>query len=273
MPSHALSRARFLGKRIVLAVTEPPHWRDRPWADQVVFVCGCGHSGTSLLLRILAAHPAVYAPMAETKAFMATTPWPFLRDLRRDCLAAGKRVLVEKTPQHIRHMDRIRQAVPGARFVVMVRDGRDVTASITRRIGDPAEGLKRWVGDTLLSRRAEAMPDTMILRYEDLTEDAEGRIREVCRFIGIPFDPSMLDYHRTAVTWNGKDGSRKGSGQEGEEHRALRAWQLNQPIFNGTGQWRGDLPPEIVARLFDGVPGELMAHFGYVDDTSPSGTD
>lgn len=270
MSSHALSRARFLGKRIVLAVTEPPRWRDRSWVDQVVFVCGCGHSGTSLLLRILAAHPAVYAPMAETKAFMATTPWPFLRDLRRDCTAAGKRVLVEKTPQHIRHMDRIRQAVPGARFVVMVRDGRDVTASIARRVGDPAEGMKRWVCDTLLSRQAEAAADTTILRYEDLTEDTEGRIREVCRFIGLPFDPAMLDYHRTAVTWNGTDGSRKGSGQEGEEHRALRAWQLNQPIFNATGQGREDLPPEITASLFDGVAGDLMAHFDYVADTPRS---
>ena len=105
--------------------------------DHAAFICGCGHSGTTLLATILSAHPDVYVPLHETYAFFARRPgrlWRLWR-LRRATLRAGKRYLIEKTPRHINALGTIRREVRGARFVVMVRDGRDVTASFAEALG------------------------------------------------------------------------------------------------------------------------------------------
>ena len=52
---------------------------------------------------------------------------------------------------------------------------------------------------------------------------------------------------------------------EGSGHRALRNWQVNQPIFDGRGTWQERLSPEEQALFSDPAFRELMVHFGYPD--------
>lgn len=69
-------------------------------------------------------------------------------------VAAGTRRWVEKTPIHVRYLDKLFLLRPRAHVVMMVRDGRDVAASFKgrakpeRALEMVTHGAKRWVDDT-----------------------------------------------------------------------------------------------------------------------------
>ncbi|MEQ1901714.1 MAG: sulfotransferase [Devosia sp.] len=237
----------------------------------VGFVCGCGHTGTTLMATILSAHPEIHAAYRESEVFLH--PWftvqGRLRLLRSQWEASGKPWLVEKTPRHIRHLPLIRRTVPSARVIIMVRDGRDVTASIGRRErGNFKAGLDRWVLDTGLAAKERNSADVFIQRYEDLVADPEGAIRRICTFLGVEYAPEMLNYHEQPRLWYGKKRIEKTSGV-GKEHAQYRNWQVNQPLYDGRGRWQAELPAEIVAAFDTGKPRELMKVFGYAEDKPP----
>jgi len=237
---------------------------------QCVFLCGCGHSGTSIMARILAAHPAAHVPQRETEVFVrdkltAITPDTVRKVLAlfREAAASGRHVLIEKTPKHLYSIELIRRLVPGARFVLPVRDGRDVTASIAHRTADAAAGLDRWVRETGLVADERGRPDVHVYRYEDFVSDPTAIVSQVCEFAGLSFFPELLDYHASEQLWFREKSVRKGDGRSPAEHRSLRNWQINQPIFDGRGRWRDELQPEQLRSFESGPARHLMEAFGY----------
>ena len=57
---------------------------------------------------------------------------------------------------------------------------------------------------------------------------------------------------------------RAGSGREGEGHRAHRNWQVNQPIFDSSGQWRQYLTEVDLREITEGPGRKIMEAFGYL---------
>jgi hypothetical protein len=213
---------------------------------------------------MFASHPQVFIPLRETNCFLdageARARWTALR---AEAERSGRAHLAEKTPRHVRRIPLIRRLVPGARFVVMVRDGRDVAASFIRRTGAAAVGARRWMDDNRCARAAEGDPDVTILRYEDLIAGPEAALRAVCAFAGLPFAPEMLRYHETVRLWFGAPELAPGSGADGLQHVLLRNWQINQPLFDGRGAWRGLLGAEDLAFFEQDDAREMLEHFGY----------
>lgn len=234
--------------------------------DAMAFICGCGHTGTTLLATMLSVHPQVYLPYRETFAFRGGW-WPRVRNLHQlghEARAAGKRYIIEKTPGHIHRLEAIRRHVPNARLVIMVRDGRDVTASLARRYhGNFERGLARWVADTGIAVAEQGRPDVFVLRYEDLVGGPEAMLRRLCSFLGLPYLDGLLHYHTEAHLWFDQRTVEPGTGIGLSEHHRLRNWQVNQPLFDGRGRWRTELPPEFVRRFESGRPREIMEAFGY----------
>jgi hypothetical protein len=239
--------------------------RDR--LEAVAFICGCGHTGTTLLANILAAHPDIYVPLRETAAFCGHR-WRARRTaaaLLDEAVHSGRAVLVEKTPRHIRHLGRIRAWAPGARLVMPVRDGRDVVASLKERHGDARAGERRWVEETGIVADQLGKPDSLIYRYEDLVEDPERLVGKVCAFIGVEFRREIMDYHRTQRLWFGETKLRGDAGRTGEaDQNARRNWQVNQPIVDRRGRWRGRITEADFPRLLSGRGLRLMTLFGYL---------
>ena len=115
--------------------------------------------------------------------------------------AEGKSVAVEKTPRHVRHVDRILSWFPSARIVVMIRGPEEFllsykhkgdTKSAERR--DRAE--RRWhpIGVALLWRSylrhaMAAVTDhpasTLLVRNEDLRADPDRVLGVIQEFIGV----------------------------------------------------------------------------------------
>ncbi|HWV57097.1 MAG TPA: hypothetical protein VNZ57_06465 [Longimicrobiales bacterium] len=71
------------------------------------FIVGCGHSGTSLMLAVLRYHSSIYAIPRETNFAYASNPMAAMKRFDMRTVVAGKSRWVEKTPRHIRCMDRL----------------------------------------------------------------------------------------------------------------------------------------------------------------------
>ncbi len=196
-----------------------------------VYVVGCYRSGTTLLESLVACHPQVTGFGFETTLFTHVVPrrplppynaqrwakilephcgvrsWselpePLLEAFDR--LAArlarerGASVFVEKTPFHLFHVERILALQPEAKFLHVVRDGRDVVTSV---LGG-AFPLERWRhrrGVRLLA--ACALWEWMVfeglrvagrertrfhtVRYEDLVREPRRTLEGVAGFLGL----------------------------------------------------------------------------------------
>ena len=122
---------------------------------------------------------------------------------------AGGRLLVDKSPSYAASLDtllRAEQLFEGARFVHLARHPYAVLESFTRMrmdrmmLGgghDPLDVAEQsWLlsNRNLLDLREQIDPARYhLLRYEDLVQNPERAARALCAFLGIPFDPAVLD--------------------------------------------------------------------------------
>jgi len=120
------------------------------------------------------------------------------RLLHREMTAAGKQVLVNKTPNDVFVIDRIARCWTDARFIYLLRHPGAIARSRQQtRPQDAPERNARMVlryGNAI--ERARAEHPGMTLRYEDLTADPRAETQRVCAFLGLQWEPAMLDYGR-----------------------------------------------------------------------------
>ena len=124
----------------------------------------------------------------------------FLDELTR---RAGKDLWVEKTPRHVLHASRIRKLVSGSVFLHMVRDGRDVVASIVDRArrfpdrfhrqSDPAYGIAQWNRSMRATEAALREPGHVVVLYETLATEPQETLEALCASIGLLFEKGMLE--------------------------------------------------------------------------------
>ncbi|WP_460153864.1 sulfotransferase family protein [Pseudomonas sp. S2_B07] len=112
----------------------------------------------------------------------------------------GKSWLVEQTPWYGQRLDLVSKLFPDAKFIHMVRDGRDVALSFARTTWwhiSPRLNLARWqreIKKIATDANSFLKPDCYLeVKYEDLVASPESELRKVCTFLGIDFDPHMLD--------------------------------------------------------------------------------
>lgn len=105
----------------------------------------------------------------------------------------------EKTPRHLEWVPKILEDFPEARVVCVVRDPRDVTLS---REKTPWESyvwrtVKDWRRHARMAEdHGQRFPDAFTeVRYEDILEEPEGTLREVCSFLNLSYEPEMLAFH------------------------------------------------------------------------------
>ncbi len=116
---------------------------------------------------------------------------------------AGKRRWCCKSTFMIDHVPEILSYFPDARFIFMVRDGRDVAVSAKSSIFNHYHvyySALRWQREqaTGLNWLAALPPEQiMLLKYEELIADPPGEVRRLCSFLGEPFSEGMLEYHRS----------------------------------------------------------------------------
>ena len=104
----------------------------------------------------------------------------------------GKRRWGDKTPHYVHHVDHLLRLWPRARFVVLVRDGRDVALSLRRMPFGPNNAwaaAQWWARGIRAGARAqrEHPGAVLTLRYEDLAQRPEEEVRRLCAFLGLSY--------------------------------------------------------------------------------------
>lgn len=204
-----------------------------------VFIVGCGHSGTSLLLAMLGSHSKIAAIPFESGVGFTHGLRQLARRAMFNLLAVseGKRRWVEKTPRHIGCIGALLRIYPDAKVILMLRDGRDVACSIQDRGGTIERGIQRWVKDNQAGAAYREHPAVRVLRYEDLVSDPAGALREIAGFLGEDYEESMLEFHKTPRCYY-SDNLDKPQSASGADHDQYRNWQINQPLFDGRNRWK-----------------------------------
>jgi hypothetical protein len=167
------------------------------------------------------------------------------------------RVLVEKTPRHLRHARRILEWWPNARIIEVVRDGRDVCVSLAHRSrvrawapSDRREQIDMWSQAIRTGQELRAHPLAgdrwHLVRYEDLSEDPVREIRRLYDFAQLPADDGLIGRVAEATSRENTSDMRKGL----------------------VGAHREEFSTDD-ARLFDRLAGDLLTAHGY--DRSPVG--
>jgi hypothetical protein len=122
--------------------------------------------------------------------------------IKKDALYFG-----DSTPVNIMHADQIHKLLPEARFINVLRDGRDVAASISKeRWGpnDPYEGLSWWANR--VHRSAVALknvhPSSVLqFRVEDLiVHEREKSYADLLKFLALEDSQTLRDYFAEQLT-------------------------------------------------------------------------
>jgi hypothetical protein len=171
----------------------------------------------------------------------------------------GKTRWGDKTPLYMQHLPLLERLFATARYVHLIRDGRDAALSflsvpagiMTEGWGHPRDATGfacQWATEV---RDARALGERvgpgryLEVRYEALVVDPESELRRICSFAALDYDDAMLSYVGQT------DSARK-------EHQR----RLEEPPRVGVRDWRKEMSPDEIA-AFEGVAGDLLAELGY----------
>ena len=203
--------------------------------QEPVFLVGAERSGTTVLRLMLNQHPQlVWCGQVEyVVSYLAEDgSWPdleeYYRRLRNDVVFIPQKLEIDTTltyPELIKSFiaqhqkrtqkpmvgatvhwdfDRLLEFWPRARFIHIVRDGRDVARSNVSMgwTGNVWTGSRRWIeAETLWDRFSKQLsPDIYLeIAYEDLIRGPKETLTKICEFIGLPYSDEMLSYAKTTV--------------------------------------------------------------------------
>lgn len=237
-----------------------------------VFLVGAERSGTTLLRLMLDSHPKIafefefefvvdqidpagnWPQLADYYEYLSTHRIFLLRsfqidkslpydELVRSFLMQKQqkdnKPIVGATVHHcFQHLPRL---WPDARYIHIVRDGRDVARSNVDMgwSGIPYFGVGRWItAEKRWQHLSELVPDERCLTiyYEKLANDPDGVLQEICDFIGVPFDKAMYEY---------------------AQHTPY-----DKPSAKFTKQWLKKMTPYQI-RLVEGRVADILTKYGY----------
>ncbi|MCU1459979.1 MAG: sulfotransferase family protein [Acidimicrobiales bacterium] len=195
----------------------------------LVFVVGARRSGTNFLQRVLASHPLVVAVPSESYLFshgLAPLVERFHHGAvsslvtgavyidRRQLIAAVRTfadgiftglaagidpsatTIVERTPDHVRHLDLIGEVYPDAPVLHIIRDGRDVVRSLLGQTWGPesaGDAVDEWRSAVEAGRASAAgLARYREVRYEALLHDPVAQARDLFDWMGMPAGDDVL---------------------------------------------------------------------------------
>jgi hypothetical protein len=191
--------------------------------------------------------------------------------LRRHPKALTARAVGEKTPDNVRAFDLLAKLFPQAKFIHVVRDGRDSAVSgwfhnlrsapedTLEKYGTKQGYLARFAKYWSFNVGAGAAFGTQqperyrAIRYEDLLEAPDHSLGGLFDFLGVESSPEILADCRSAAAFERLSGGRE-TGTEDQESFFRKGV---------AGDWPGHFDDEMRA-LFETEAGKWLDQFGYL---------
>lgn len=233
-----------------------------------IFIMGTQRSGTTLLTRILSAHPSVFI---QNELELEKI---FVKGLKKDELVKAIADQIQtrinfslvdkllddnsfvwglKDPQLTEHIDELKQFVPDTKFIIILRDGRGVTSSYMENkwgLGTNAyTGALRWKQEVEQQEAfmSEIDGSCFCLRYEDLVADLKGVMEKVCKFLNIEFHPELVEYDKK---------------ESNDEKRRENVNTYFKPNIKIAEKWRKKLS-DYEINVIESVAGDALRRNGY----------
>jgi hypothetical protein len=179
----------------------------------------------------------------------------------------GKALVGDKTPGYVRSIPVLHELFPRARFVHLIRDGRDVCLSVMNwkkgghlvgrfvTSSDPVSTTALWwEWHVRRGREAGSKLKPQLYhetRYEHLIDRPDEVCAGLCRLLDLRYDPLMVRFHEGRISLKpGLD--------------AKHAWL---PVTAGLRDWRRDMPRDHAER-FEALAGDLLDELGYARSVS-----
>lgn len=169
----------------------------------------------------------------------------------------GKQRYGDKTAMYVMNIDVLADLLPESKFVHILRDGRSVALAYLARDDMGPETVEDaalyWRLNVEAGRRAgRALGPSRYreIRYEDVVEDPESMLRDLCRFVDLEFDPAMLRFQERAA-----------SAVTGSAHPEYHT-SITKPVTKGLRDWRTEMADGDVA-LFEALAGPTLSALGY----------
>jgi len=143
-----------------------------------------------------------------------------------------------------------------ARYLYLYRDGRDVCLSFLKAVVGEKTAFhvgRQWNLEQQLALdcgRRVPSSQYLALSYEELTRNPESTLQLLCRWLGIAFNPSMLDFH---------------SSEEASKTAASgKMWEnVKKPVMaSNTKKWLKGMSQDQVID-FESVAGRSLVELGY----------
>jgi hypothetical protein len=181
----------------------------------------------------------------------------------------GKPRFGDKTPFYSGHLETIAGNLPEARFLHMIRDGRDVAASMIPLWFGPDNGAEMGHHWRSTIEEIRSHPDLPVLevRYEALVTDTEATMGRVLDFCELPWDDAVLRFHERAqgrVSEVTTDAMSPDGRLLAPVHRRHEIHRLlaERPKAERIGAWMNELSADDLDGFLE-VAGDLMAELGY----------
>jgi hypothetical protein len=168
----------------------------------------------------------------------------------------NKSLYGDKTPGYIIQLPELARWFPEARFVHVIRDGRNVALSYLERpwgpstIGEAALYWRSRVGRGRAAGKALGPDRYVEVRYEDVVTDPESEVKRLCEFLALPWRPEMLRYQEAAEEFIAQS----------HQPEAFKALVL--PPTSGLRKWSTEMDNDDVD-LFEAIAGGLLEDLGY----------
>ncbi|MBW8191626.1 sulfotransferase [Neiella marina] len=233
-----------------------------------VFIMGTQRSGTTLLTRVLSAHPSIFIQneLDLPKVFAnSSSNEAVINGIKKQLYIEAETDLNEKIgqqpdllwglkdPQLTEYIDVLRGFLPESKFIIIVRDGRGVTNSYMENkwgLGTNAYyGAQRWKREVeeQLAFMAERPGCFLFIRYEDLIDNLENELQKVCDFLGKDLSDKMLNYDQQASDF-------------GKQRENINTFK--KPDKKLAEKWKNRLS-KFEINVVEHVAGDLLEQLGY----------
>ncbi|REE01029.1 sulfotransferase family protein [Marinoscillum furvescens] len=226
------------------------------WRDLVKIIAG-------ELLPATGSHTWSYGPDAVIKDLFHTSDKSLQYVVDRIFRSYGESREVQfarwgdTTPMNTRYMPEITDLFPKAKYIFLLRDGRDVVASYQKggkdylgELAAPMSAARHWLRSVAMYEQMLKKTDILLVRYEKLVQDPEFELTRLCQTLDVEYDPGLLDFHLSTP-------------QEALYQEPQHA-NIRRPISGSSvGNWQRTLAKEDLDMIMPLLQ-DTLAKYGYV---------